>query len=324
MPNHIDSLFNGGADATGGAASAAAGGGSAEAGAGGADKGLEGAIEKAGGKAGGQQVENTEQGGATEEGASQDIGKGAGGEKGVTDKQANAAAERFQKILDDNGYMDLDELEADLVDGKTLKDLIGNRDAKKLIEDADTLDKYKRGWAAEELEQQRQNETLEEKAIRLEKENEKLKDNINNRERTNERTKVASESLRIFSDEVGKVMDKVAPDMGDESKEIAKLLLGVDNPMDDIDDISNARAVRPAATNLLKKFNKFVADIKQQAINEYADGKSNLKPVTQSDGKPVVESVKETPVVAKTDTSKTGFAKAGERLKAMLKSQMGA
>ncbi len=338
MADHISTLFDGGVDATTAAGGIAGGGQSGglpfdKGGGEGAGAAPEGASADS--KPANEHVGDDEAGAGNASGAAgaeeglehpgedtgdgSDTGEGAqAGKESPSNAQANEAAERLQSILDENGYADIDELMADVETGRTLKDILGSRDAKKVVDDADTLDRYKQVWAAEELEEQRRNETESDRIARLEKENKDLKNAIQTNQNKAKEAETAEKSLRILSSEVDRILGKVAPDMGESEREMALLVLGVDNPMDDIDDIGNVRLVRPTATNLAKKFSKFIADIKQQAIDEYAAGKSDFKPLDKGGTDTNAQGVKETRLVTDKDDSRTGFAKAGERFREVL------
>lgn len=202
-------------------------------------------------------------------------------------KKARAAEARVDKIIEKYGYDDIDALESDLDKGKSISDLIGERDARKLIEDSETLQKYREYWEEQKLKERDEEETPEEKAERLSQELGTIKKQSAEKERSEKEKKDLTKALGDYEDVVGNIVDQQG--FAKEEAEMASLLLGVKNPFNAI-DLMDKPAVKKMAKENTAKFKTFLDSIRQSAIDEYAKGKSKFIPIS-STVSPAKESV---------------------------------
>lgn len=195
-------------------------------------------------------------------------------------KAARAAEKDMQEILKSNDFESIDDLKAALKGGKELSDVLGKRDANKLIEDANQLQEIKAYWA--ELEEKKKEEEEEplETVERLKKENKALKKEQADEKAALRKAQEAEDALNEYN----KIVKKAAIDSG-EGSEMLEVFLGVNNPANEV-DLSDAKAVKKMAKEGAEKFNKFLADIKQKAIDEYAAGKSEIIPISKDENAP--------------------------------------
>lgn len=194
-------------------------------------------------------------------------------------KKARAAEKRLTEVLEKNGFDNSEELEEALSQGKSLQELIGSRDAKKLIADAETLKKYNEYWALEEAKKQEDDEEPDETVTRLKKETVDLKKELAlNREAT-EATEESKKALKAYEHEIGNVVSSHS--LSKDSDKILGMLLGTGNPLLDV-DITDRAAVRQTAKDVAVKFQTFVKTLQQQAVDEYADGKSKITPISST------------------------------------------
>jgi hypothetical protein len=171
-----------------------------------------------------------------------------------------------------------------------LSEILGDRDARQLIQDADTLRQYKEYWA--EQERLKEEETLDpdERADRYKKDLEDFKAKQAEKDAVNGQVIEAKVAIQEFNARVEGVIEK--QDYDESTVEIAKMFLGVNNPFNEV-DIFDKKAVRTMADAGVEKLGKFIADVRQKAIDEYAAGKSEITPITTT------ETPEETTVVKK-------------------------
>jgi len=218
-------------------------------------------------------------------------------------KRARAAEKALNDLLGKSGYESTEELLADLQEGKSLKELVGDRDAKRIVEQANKLDEYEKIWAADRERQQRENESPEETIERLEG---KLKEQSESQARQLADQREASDAakaIEAFTGTVTKVVN-ATEGLSEHGKTLAKQILSIENPIIDI-DITDAKAVRDTAakmmadlSNTIKAIEKNAIDrvrdqIRQDAINEYADGKSKIVPTKKADVQSSATSIKD-------------------------------
>lgn len=217
--------------------------------------------------------------------------KAEGGEKPAPyDKdpkwlKARAAEAALDAILQEHGLLDVEELKAALAKGQSLSQLLGPRDAKKVLEDAEYAAKVRQHWDKEKQAKALEGETPDARVARLEKENEELRrssEEFRNDVQTREHAKKVVEN---FGTEVERVISAVVGEtpLPAHEKDLLKLFLGVDNPANLI-DIEDQTAVRKMARDGIGQFQTLVQKIKQAAIDEYAAGKSKLTVDTTQSG----------------------------------------
>jgi hypothetical protein len=200
-------------------------------------------------------------------------------------KKARATEAAVDKILQEHGLLNLEELGAKLAQGLSLSKLLGERDAKKLIEDADYANRVRQNWDEQKKAKQYEGESPEAKAQRLEQENAELRkahESFKNDVQTREK---AQQVITNFNTEVDKVIGSLETKLPESELGLLKLVLGVENPANMI-DIEDQTAVRKMAREGITSFQTLVQKIKQDAINQYVAGKSNLAVDTNSQGAP--------------------------------------
>ena len=204
-------------------------------------------------------------------------------------KKARAAEAALDAILQEHNLLDIEELKAALASGQSLKQILGARDAKKLLEDSDYLAKVKGHWDAEKTAKAREGETPEARIERLEKENTELKRTHSEFKSTVESREHAQKVVQNYGSEVDKVIGSLESPVPTTEKELLTLFLGVNNPANMI-DIEDQTAVRKMARDGIARFQTLVQSIKQAAIDEYAAGKSKLTVDTTKGGSAPVQS----------------------------------
>ena len=208
-------------------------------------------------------------------------------------KKARAAEARIEKILSKHGYESIDDFESDFENAKSVKELVGDRDAKTLIEDSTTLQQYREYWKKQEEEERLSGETAEEKADRLEKELNETKKEKADREKRETEEKALVKALEDYETSAIKIVSELGLSDKEESA-MAKLLLGVKNPFNDI-DLNDRVASKKTITEMASKFKTFLDGVRQKAINEYAKGKSKFVPISEN-ASPSSETVVKKPI----------------------------
>lgn len=205
-------------------------------------------------------------------------------------KAARAAEKNLQEVLSENDIEDVEELKAMLKTGLTLQEIVGNRDAKQLIQDADTLRKYQEYWAEQERLKEEEDLDPDERADKYKKELDNYKRQQAEKKAEKERVEEGRQAIEDYGNRANKVIENLSL-QGDEA-EMAKLFVGVGNPFNEV-DVFDGKAVTQVVTQGVEKFQKFLAKVRQQAIDDYAAGKSKITPITPT------ETPKKTSVVKK-------------------------
>ena len=191
-------------------------------------------------------------------------------------------ARKAEKWSDDLGKkhdMDREDIEDALEEiGQLRKDLDG-KDLKQLVKDQKELQKLLVKMDKDKQKARDEDETLDERAERLERENEDLR-GVRAKEKAEKENAEASErAIQSFNTEVSKVLDN--EEVPKEHMEALKNFLGVDNPLDEVDP-GNKREVRRRAKEGVKKFNDFLETVQQKAIDDYAAGKGKVTPISKA------------------------------------------
>jgi len=193
---------------------------------------------------------------------------------------ARQAEKSLQEILGDNDIEDVEELKAMLKTGMTIKEIVGDRDAKQLIQDADTLKKYNEYWAEQKRKEEEEDLDPDERADKYKRELDSFKKQQADRKAEKEKVKAGEQAIESFNNRVESVIEKHSLDEG--AAEIARMFVGVNNPFNTV-DIFDKKAVLKVANDGVEKFTKFISSVKQAAIDEYAAGKSRIIPITPTD-----------------------------------------
>lgn len=233
-------------------------------------------------------------------------------------KSARAAEARMQKILEDHGLDSMDDIEKMVARGESVRDLLGDKDLTKLIQDANRLKEIEAYWADQEKKRQEEGEEPEETIKRLKKENEDLQSSIKTREQTEEEVQRAQQALDRYTSTVDNIVSETGLE-GDAAK-MARMFLGVDNQFNEI-NIEDIKSVKDFARTGSKIFVDFIAKVKQDAVDEYAKGMSNITPISPS-GETAEKKVARKPIDPSAGVDKV-FAGAADELLEILNSEMG-
>lgn len=194
-------------------------------------------------------------------------------------KAARAAERTLQSIMEEHGFANEAELREALDGGLSLKQLIGQRDAKALVDAAEKLQRYEAYWAEQEALKKEQQETPEQTIARLKQEKKALQDSQQRRVDDEKAAKESQDAVSFYNSEAERVAGIIVPDRQNPAFELMTLMLGKDNPVLDV-DVTDRVGVRRAMKAVAGKFHKFISGIKQSAIDEYVAGKSDIRPVT--------------------------------------------
>lgn len=188
-------------------------------------------------------------------------------------------SDALNTILADNDYANADELIADLKTGVSLVSLIGTADANKvqaILDKSQKWDAAEAHWAEEAARKQEKGETDEETIARLKREKQELQEARRQDKLTQEELGQKATQLKQFNTDVSGMVD-ATEGLNDAEKGVLKLYLGVNNPMDEV-NIGDRKAVRATAEGVISKFTEFISGVRQAAIDDYSEGKSEITP----------------------------------------------
>ncbi len=201
-------------------------------------------------------------------------------------EKAQESAKALSGLLEDHGFDSKEDLAEALSSGKDLKDLLGDTDAKEVLEKAKTLDSYEQYWATQDDKKKAEDETDDERIDRLEK-----RLNASESAKKEEALKRSAldesqKALETFNTEVKGMVEKTEA-IPEEYRPFAGEFLGVDNPANEI-DITKPAEVRKMAKEGITK----IQDFEQAVIKRYREGKLKVPDMTVTE--PIdVESIKE-------------------------------
>jgi hypothetical protein len=235
-------------------------------------------------------------------------------------KSARQAEKTMQEIMERNGFEDYDELNDALSSGKSLIELLGNRDAKQLLEESQELQRIKSYWEEQKNKELEENESPEQTNQRLKGENERLRKEFQRAQSDQKAIQESEKTIRNYENTVVDLIDKT--DMVETEKIILGNLLGIDNPIDEI-DIEDVRAVKKGTQAAINMFQEFVENIRQEAIDNYVKGQGKGPTITKSSGAEGTMKSDKSAVIPKGATTDQVFDNAKkeflERLEALAK-----
>lgn len=193
---------------------------------------------------------------------------------------ARAAEKSMDAMLEAHGVDNVEELNALLDTGVQLATIMGDRDAKQMIKDADTLKTYREHWDEQERLKEEEGLDPDERAEKYKQELDDFKQGQADKDESVRRVDEAKSAIKGFNDRIESIVDK--HDFDEATADMAKMLLGVDNPFNDV-DILDPKAVKGMASSGVEKLTKFIATVKQQAIDDYVAGKSEITPISKTD-----------------------------------------
>jgi len=197
----------------------------------------------------------------------------------VVDKVADKAQAGIDTILEKHNFTSIDDLEAALGKGQTLAELIGDRDAVKLVRDAEKLNKYEEAWKKEDQLKLQDEETPEETISRLTKEVTEKESQLKSRDMAAEDQKKIEKQIKNFEKTVTNEVSK--EEFPEEMEKFLGIFTGLKHPALSVklDDLAGAKSM---AKNQVKLFR----ELEQVVIRRYIDGKAKIidvKPVDTSD-----------------------------------------
>ena len=216
----------------------------------------------------------------------------------------------LQGILEKNGFKDGAELTAALESGQSLQEILGDQDAATVIEASNNWNKAEDFWAEQEAAKLKEGETEPETVTRLETEIATLKEQRKMETARNAEVKSTKDALQVFDSEVASTVD--GEKLSESEAKLAKLFLGMDNPMDDV-DIKSKTAVRQAVGSNLKAFKTLLTSVKQAAVDGYVSGKSEIIPVSTEVGAAPIDTGKRF-TVGKDESTEQALARANTML----------
>ena len=193
---------------------------------------------------------------------------------------ARAAEKSLQEILEDNEIEDIDALKTMLKTGMSIKEIVGDRDAKQLIQDADTLKKYNEYWAEQKRIKEEEGLDPDEKAELYKKRLDDYKRQRSDDDASAEKVEAGKAAIEDYSSRVDTVIEK--HELAGDAAEMGRLIAGVDNPFNTV-DIFDKKAVTETATSVITRFVEFLKKDRQAAVDEYAAGKSKIIPLAPTE-----------------------------------------
>ncbi|KKN52247.1 hypothetical protein LCGC14_0614670 [marine sediment metagenome] len=195
---------------------------------------------------------------------------------------ARAAEKNLTELLAKHGYESAEDLSEALETGQSLKQLLGDKDANELVAESKQLKEIKDYWATQDEQKTREGETSEETIDRLEKRNLDLQNSNTQEDLARQEQQDNMRALDNYNSTIVDVVDNVEG-ASDTEKAMMSLLLGVNNPANEV-DIEKIGDVKKMASGSVSKFQEFVNNIKQEAIDSYAKGQSKITPMGKSVG----------------------------------------
>lgn len=195
--------------------------------------------------------------------------------------KARAAEKKLNEILEQHQLLDVEELVEKFSKASELQKLLGTRDPKKLIEDAEYANRVRQNWDKQRREEALKDEQPDARVQRLEQENQRIQKEYEDYKAGIEDKEHAQSVLDGFNNEIHRVLDVLENPLGETERELVTLMLGVNNPANEI-DIEDQTAVRKMARDGITKFQTAIQKIKQAAIDEYVAGKKNMAVDTTS------------------------------------------
>lgn len=186
------------------------------------------------------------------------------------------AKSSLDKILEKHEFGSIDDLETALESGKTLQELIGNKDAVKLVRDAETLNKYESDWAKEDELKLQDEETPEESIKRLTGEVKEAKKVLSARDTADEDAKKTQQQVTKFEQVINSAVSK--EDIPKEFDKFLGLFMGLKHPVNAI-KLTDLAGAKDHAKSQVKLFREF----EQVAIRRYIDGKAKIVDVKETD-----------------------------------------
>lgn len=189
-------------------------------------------------------------------------------------KAARAAEAELNSILEEHGFTSADDLKEAL--SKPAADKLGDEDPEQLMREVQEYRQLRQQQEAERLRQQEEGETPEETIERLRQENDTLKRAEAERAETERAIAESRRALERYEKMATDIVDKLELG-GKPERDLALQLLGVGNPLDDV-ELNDRKAVADALRTQVPAVKKAIDTIRQRAVDDYAAGKSHIVP----------------------------------------------
>ena len=180
-------------------------------------------------------------------------------------------------LLEDHGFDSVEDLVEAMQDGGKLKEGLGDLDLDEIKEKAQEMDRTRAYWADEKAKQVKDDEDPDDALVRLQKEVTEMKSSKKDEEDRKQGIQENQNALDGFAEEVTSFIKK-QEDYPEEYRPFTELLLGVNNPANEI-DITNKTATR----KMCKDGVKTIRDFEQVVIKRYRDGKIKVPSITKTE-----------------------------------------
>lgn len=202
---------------------------------------------------------------------------------------ARKAEQRLNQLIDEQGYDSIDDLVRAAEEHKSLKGLIGDRDPEQVVSDFEEFQRVKKFWAEQDAAKQEADESPEETISRLKKEKQELIDGKQQEEDDRKAVEEDRIALETFDSSLQTRVNSLA-DRTDTEKSLLLEIFGVDNEMASV-NIKDPTAINRAWDACLTRFDQYLSDVRQEAIDKYVAGKSDITPIGKSEGPTKTDSV---------------------------------
>jgi len=191
-------------------------------------------------------------------------------------KKARLAEKTLQEVMDTHGYLDVEELKEALESGKNLKSQLEDSDLETLKKNAAAYKEYKKRM--EESENSDDDQVPDDKMKKILEENKQLKSTLEEINETRRNEEATAESFKNYKTDVDRILELMSDEvpLNDVESILFKAVMGIDNPSTAV-DINNRQEVRTMVKNAAKQFKTTLEAIKQNAIDEFAKGKSAMR-----------------------------------------------
>lgn len=194
-----------------------------------------------------------------------------GGDAGKPAGELPPSSDAISELLDKYGLTSKEELDEFLGRSTSVMSRLGDADPDELVRDSDTLKKYRKEWAKEERSKAKAEETPEQTIARLEAELDERESKQSKQAREQERANQAKQNLDGFFNFVSTSIDQLK-DVEPELKPVVAAIMGIKNPVNDI-DIKNRKAAKQVLNDYAVKIAKTA---REQIIKAYRDGKTAI------------------------------------------------
>lgn len=186
-------------------------------------------------------------------------------------------------LMEANGLEDVDELKDLIESGKKVHGKKVDLDKlDEIVGKAEKLDQYQKYWDQQNELKRRNQETPEQTIARLERENKEITHRVTAKEQAETAASEAKRSVEFYEGEVKEALE-LMDDLKPTEKEFISWALGVGNECNEI-TITDKKAIKKVLNSGVKKYQKLVEAIEEEAIKKYLAGKKSIPAVPSADG----------------------------------------